>query len=111
MMGNLRSVPWVCVIIRQVEESAMRDQTNIRSIRRPRVSNCDDHDNLSSPNNLVDVRDPLVVVSEFIAGQTNGLDVALLKLGRELGNGSELGRADRGEVAMRLHSEEEGELC
>lgn len=47
---------------------------------------------------LVDVLDPLLVGLEAVGGETDDLDVALVKLGLETGNDTELGGADGGEV-------------
>lgn len=47
---------------------------------------------------LVDILDPLFVGLEAVGGETDNLDVALVKLGLEAGNNTELGGADGGEV-------------
>ena len=47
---------------------------------------------------LINVLDPLAVGLDGVGGETNQLDIALGELGLELGEGTELGRADGGEV-------------
>lgn len=58
----------------------------------------DDRELELSVADVVDILDPRLVGSGVVSTQTNKLDVTLGELGLELGEGAQLGGADRGEV-------------
>ena len=65
----------------------------------------DDGEGDLAAGHLVDVLDPALMATEGVGRQTNQLSTALGELGLELGEGAELGGADRG-VVLRVGEED-----